>query len=195
MPGLLLIISGPSGVGKTTITHAVEQRLGGVFSVSMTTRPRTRTDREGVDYYFVDADVFNEAIEAGDLLEHARVFDNFYGTPRKPVEKYLADGKLVILEIDVDGAKQIKKNFPDAFAVFVYPPDEATLLRRLRKRKREDEATIQRRFARAQHEIAEARKGAIYDASLVNHDGKLDDAVEEAVRIVEAERARRGTAS
>lgn len=180
--GLLLIISGPSGVGKTTITHHVEHRLDGVFSVSMTTRPQTHDDVEGRDYFFVNREIFEQHIAAGNLLEWAEVFGNCYGTPRKPVEAQLAAGRLVILEIDVEGAIQVKKNMPDSFAMFVLPPSEEELYRRLSNRKREDEATIRRRFAKAKVEITRARESGIYDQFIINDD--LSTAIAQAVRLV-----------
>ena len=185
----MLIISGPSGVGKTTITHEVERRLGGRFSVSMTTRPQTADDTEGEDYYFVDAAEFRRAREAGELLEWAKVFENHYGTPRGPVEEALARGELMILEIDVVGAGEVKRNMPDAETIFVLPPSEATLLERLRTRRREDEATIQRRFSRAKDEISLARSSGTYRHFVVNDE--LERAVEEAVSIVRAAMAAR----
>ena len=187
--GLLLIISGPSGVGKTTIAHRVEKTLGGVFSVSMTTRPKAAKDREGEDYYFVTKQRFEQAVAAGELLEHASVFENHYGTPRGAVEASLATGELVILEIDVQGAIQVKANKADAYAIFILPPSEEELLTRLRGRKRDDEATIQRRFAKAKAEIAKAKESGVYDAFVTNDD--LDHAVSETIAQVQTQRARR----
>ncbi len=187
--GLLLIISGPSGVGKTTITHRVRVRLSAVFSVSMTTRPITAEDTDGVDYHFVDETQFKYNRDAGNLLEWAKVFGNYYGTPRRPVEENLANGRLMILEIDVEGAIQIKKNMPECFSLFIEPPNEDTLLQRLRRRQREDEQTIRGRFARAKHEIDRARECGVYDAFIVNDD--LDVAVDEAVQAVADELERR----
>lgn len=183
--GMLLIISGPSGVGKTTITHRVERELGGVFSVSLTTRPKGPEDVEGVDYYFVDRAAFEKARQAGELLESAEVFGNSYGTPRKLVEEALRAGRLMILEIDVEGAIQVKEKMPDAFALFVLPPSEAVLLERLRKRKREEEAVIQRRFTKAKDEIARAKSCGVYNAFIVNDD--LEKAIAEAVRHIRKE--------
>lgn len=180
--GLLLIISGPSGVGKTTITHHVEARLEGVFSVSMTTREKTRDDVEGRDYYFVSHDEFKNQVEAGNLLEHAEVFGNFYGTPRQPVEDKLAEGRLVLLEIDVEGAIQVKQNKPDSLAIFVLPPSEEELFRRLNNRKRESDAAIRRRFAKAKQEITRAHECGVYDAFIVNDE--LSAAIAHAVRLV-----------
>lgn len=181
--GMLLIISGPSGVGKTTITRGVERGIAGsVFSVSATTRPKTASDVEGVDYHFVDDAEFDHMIENDEFLEWADVFGKRYGTPRRWVEEQLTRGRLVILEIDVKGAQQVKQRMPDAFAIFVLPPSEEELLVRLRGRKRESEELIQKRFAEARSEIAEARAGGFYDAFIVN--AQLDEAMAEAIRLV-----------
>lgn len=185
---MLLIISGPSGVGKTTITRAVERRVpGSVFSVSYTTRPKTPADRDGVDYFFVDDAAFDSMAGRGEFLEHADVFGKKYGTPSAWVDEQLRQGRVVILEIDVQGAEQVRAKRPDAFALFIEPPSEEELLLRLRARQREDEATIQRRFAEAKREIARARSGGVYDAFLVNRE--LDSAIAEAVSLVERARA------
>lgn len=181
-PGLLIVISGPSGVGKTTITQRLVERLGAVFSVSMTTRPKAAADKEGVDYYFVDTPRFWQAIERGELLEWAKVFDRYYGTPRKAVEENLAAGCDVILEIDVAGGKQVKAAMPEMLGVFILPPSEQDLITRLRARGREDEPEIQRRFRDAQREIAEAKTCGAYDHFITNRD--LGEAVEEAYDVV-----------
>lgn len=186
--GMLLIISGPSGVGKTTITRAVEKAVpGSVFSVSATTRPRTPADREGVDYFFLTDTEFDQKADRGEFLEHANVFGKKYGTPSAWVDEQLAQGRLVILEIDVQGAEQVKAKRPTAFALFIEPPSEDALLERLRLRKREDEETIQRRFAEAKREIFRARSGGVYNAFLVNSD--LDKAIDESIRLVQDARA------
>jgi guanylate kinase len=188
-PGLLLVISGPSGVGKTTITRAIEQELGGTFSVSMTTRPKTEDDVEGRDYYFVDRDRFQRYIDAGELLEWAEVFGDYYGTPRGAVQQSLDHGGLVILDIDVQGAMQVKRKKPEALAIFVLPPSETTLLERLRQRRRESEQQIQQRFARAKAEMQQARESGVYDAFITND--RLDRAIPEAVELVRDERGKR----
>lgn len=195
-PGLLLIISGPSGVGKTTITHQVERAFAGddrgaVFSVSATTRPKTAADREGIDYHFVSDAEFDRMIAAGEFLEWAGVFGKRYGTLRKWVADRQAEGRLVILEIDVQGAINVKRAMPEAFSLFVLPPSEAVLLERLRARKREDEAAIQRRFAEAKREIETAKSCGAYDRFIVND--VLEKAVEEAVAIVRAELVQRSS--
>ncbi len=184
--GLLIVISGPSGVGKTTITQQLVRRLGAVFSVSMTTRPAKPGDRDGVDYYFVNEARFKHAIDNGELLEWARVFDRCYGTPRKPVEEHLAAGRDVILEIDVAGGKQVKAAMPQMLGLFILPPSEQDLVTRLRGRGREDEAEIQRRFREAQREIEEAKACGAYDHFIVNQD--LDRSVLEAEQIVKQQR-------
>ena len=182
-PGLLAVFSGPSGVGKTTIVREVRDRLDGVFSISATTRPRTDQEREGEDYFFVTEAVFQEMIDGDELLEYAQVFGaHRYGTPRRPVEDALAAGKLVILEIDVQGALQVRASAPDAYMVFVLPPSEQTLLDRLRARGRDDEESIQRRFEEARKEIAMARGSSAYDAFVVND--SLPRAQDEACRLV-----------
>ncbi len=181
--GLLLIISGPAGVGKTTITREVERRVEGLFSVSMTTRAKTHKDVEGRDYFFVDYDRFQEAVAQDELLEHAEVYPGkCYGTPRWFVEEHLSRGKVVIVEIDVQGAIQVKAKMPDALAMFILPPSEAVLLQRLRDRGREPEADIQVRFAKARKEINLARESGIYDQFIVNDD--LATAIEDAVAVV-----------
>lgn len=183
MSGLLLIISGPSGVGKTTITHEVERELGGVFSISLTTRAKAPGDEDGVDYQFVSEAQFNKVREAGELLEWAEVYPGLcYGTPRKAVDDALKAGRLMILEIDVDGAMQVKEKVPGAFCIFVLPPNEAVLLKRLRARGRDDDPAIQRRFAKAKREIITAWESGVYDEFIVNRD--LEHTVEEAVSLV-----------
>ncbi len=192
--GLLLIISGPSGVGKTTITRGVERSIAGsVFSVSCTTRAKTEADVEGVDYHFIDHDEFQELIDKDAFLEWADVFGKRYGTRRKWVDEQLARGRLVILEIDVEGAKQVKAKMPDAFGIFILPPSEEELLRRLQNRKRESEELIQKRFAEAQHEIREAKACDVYDQFIINED--LEAAIEEAIMHVKTARIAHGNRS
>ncbi len=188
--GMLLIISGPSGVGKTTITRGVERAISdSVFSVSATTRDKTDADVEGVDYRFVSDERFDELVESDALLEWAGVFGRRYGTPRAWVDEQLARGRLVILEIDVEGAKQVKARMPDAFGLFVLPPSEDVLLERLRSRRRESEELIQKRFSEAKREIREAHECGAYDAFVTNDD--LDRAIGEALEHVRTARGRR----
>lgn len=187
---MLLVISGPSGVGKTTITRALEEHIPqAIFSVSATTRPKTDADREGLDYHFINDAQFDAMIAKGDFLEHAGVFGKRYGTPKAWVDQRLAEGRLVILEIDVQGAINIHKAHPSAMSIFILPPDEQTLLDRLRQRKREDESTIQRRFGQARREMEIAHSCGVYNAFLVNRD--LQATVVQAVALVKAEWNRR----
>ncbi len=190
-PGLLVFVSGPSGAGKTTITKAIRQRMDVCFSVSLTTRPLSAEDTDGEDYVFVSEREFKDQVKLGQFLEWAQVHDNFYGTPREPVEDAIADGEVVLLEIDVQGARQIKQNLPDAVGIFVEPPSEEELLARLRARKREDEETIQKRFQRAKSEIEQAHALGIYDLTIVNCD--LERAIEEALAFIKLQLAERRT--
>lgn len=188
--GLLLIISGPSGVGKTTITRGVERSIAdSVFSVSATTRAKTAADVEGVDYHFVTDEEFERMKAAGEFLESAGIYGKKYGTPRAWVHEQLKRGRLVILEIDVQGAVQVKAQVPEAFSIFILPPSEDVLLHRLRDRKRESDDAIQRRFAAAQKEMASARESGVYNVFLVND--KIDESIRRAVDLVNAERTRR----
>ncbi len=188
--GMLLIISGPSGVGKTTITRGVERSIAdSAFSVSATTRAKTDADVDGVDYHFVGDGEFERMKAAGEFLESAGIYGKKYGTPKAWVVEQLKRGRLVILEIDVQGAIQVKKQIPEAFSLFVLPPSEDALLERLHSRKREDEAAIQKRFNAAKQEIAMARSCGVYDQFITN--GTVEQAIGEAVAVVKRERERR----
>ena len=157
--------------------------------MSMTTRDRTADDQEGRDYLFVSQTEFEESRDEGKLLEWAEVYAGcYYGTPSDPVEAALQQGRLIILEIDVDGAIQVKEKMPDAYSIFVLPPSELVLLERLRGRNREDENAIQKRFAKAKREIVKAWESGAYDDFIVNRD--LDKAIAEAVGLVEKARQR-----
>tara|TARA_Y100001970_G_C14023796_1_gene744927 strand:+ start:254 stop:814 length:561 start_codon:yes stop_codon:yes gene_type:complete len=176
--GFLLVLSGPSGVGKTTIAHALKNRLEGVFSVSATTRPPSKHEKDGVDYIFLSNDAFQEMIAKKSFLEHAKVYGkHYYGTLKDPVQKSLAQGLVVLLDIDVQGALQVKKSISDSRLVFILPPNEKVLLNRLRTRARESEETIQRRFLESKIEIDRAKKSNCYDLFVINE--KLDKAIVE----------------
>ncbi|MFK7789207.1 MAG: guanylate kinase [Phycisphaeraceae bacterium] len=186
--GLLIIVSGPSGVGKSTIVNSMVDRLDAVLSLSMTTRPMGPNDIDGEHYVFVTEKEFRDLVKCGEMLEYAQVYDNLYGTPAEPVQEALAAGEIVILEIDVQGANQVKRNMPDAIGILIEPPSDAVLLQRLRDRKREDEDIIQKRFSRARDEIKWARELGIYKHTIVND--QLDVAIDQVVAVVQQEQAR-----
>jgi len=183
----LYVLAAPSGAGKTTLVkRLVERHPEYRFSVSYTTRPRRPTEVEGKDYFFVNADEFGRLREAGELLESALVFDNHYGTSRSQVERHLQDGHDVILEIDWQGARQVRQSMPEAVSVFILPPSRAELERRLRGRKTDTEAVIRRRLRDALDDMTHWRE---FDYVVVND--RLDEAVAELEAIFEG----RGEAS
>lgn len=182
MVGQLIIISGPSGVGKSTICRQLVERLDNAFlSVSTTTRPQKPGEQDGREYNFIGRDEFENRIKAGDFLEYAEVFGNLYGTEKAGVEESLQQGKTVILEIDVQGAQQVKKLHPDAKLIFILPPKHTELQRRIDGRGRDDEKDVEKRLAGAGIEIAAAWQH--YKYMVINDD--LDQAVEEVIEIVQ----------
>ena len=185
--GLLVVISGPSGVGKTTIVHRVRDAFDAVFSVSATTRPQSKSETDGKDYYFITPDHFSEKIENNEFLEHAEVFGcHRYGTLKEPVDDTLAAGKIMLLDIDVQGGIQVRDNMPQSVRIFILPPSEQELLRRLEARGREDEESIQRRFKDATQEIKLAQSSGAYTYFIVNDD--LELAIAEATAIIRKSR-------
>jgi len=145
--GRLFVVAAPSGAGKTSLVRALMERDPSLrFSVSYTTRPRRAAEEHGRDYFFVSRDEFERMVEAGEFIEHARVFDNYYGTARQQVEQSLAAGQNLLLEIDWQGARQIRSAMPEAVTVFILPPSQAELERRLRGRGTDSEEVIQRRL-------------------------------------------------
>jgi len=184
-PGRLIVISGPSGVGKSTVCKQLAQRLDAVISVSATTRPRAPAEVDGKDYYFLSKDEFRRRIQEGQFLEYAEYLGNLYGTPLPPVRERLQSGKLVILEIEVKGAEKVAKLFPDAIMIYLLPPGWDALSGRLHGRARDTQQAIQRRIENAAAEIELARQAGIYRYWVVND--KLDEAVEQIVQIVDKE--------
>jgi guanylate kinase len=184
--GRLIVLAGPSGVGKGAIVARLLAALPDLeLSISATTRrPRPRED-EGRHYYFVDRDHFDEMIEAGGFLEWADIFGERYGTPREPVARALAEGRDVLVEIDVQGARQVKAADPKAYMVFITPPSLEELERRLRSRGSETDRQIRRRLAKAADELAAEPE---FDVTVVNDD--LETAAREVVEIVDALRRR-----
>lgn len=181
--GLLVVLSGPSGCGKDTIISKVLDRLTGeaFLSVSMTTRERRGTEQDGVDYYFVTPEQFRENVENDLMLEYAQYGANFYGTPVGPVKHLLAQGKTVILNIEVQGGKNVRRLIPDAVEIFVAPPSLKELERRLVNRGTETRDAIDRRLLIAQ---AELQCACDYDYIVVND--VLEDAVEDVLSIIRA---------
>lgn len=166
--GKLLVVSGPSGVGKSSVVHALAARIPFHFSVSWTTRERRPGEQEGIDYVFVDRDTFLEAIDAGGFLEWAEYSGYYYGTPRRAVLEHLARGDNVLLDIENDGAKQVKASYPDAVLVFIMPPSLAELERRLQSRGDTSPQDMARRLAIAEEQMSEAAER--FDFLVVNED-------------------------
>lgn len=183
--GTLMVVSGPAGVGKGTIVkRACEKANGNIhLSVSATTRQPRTIDKEGVTYYFKTKEEFVRLIEEGQMLEWAEYVGNYYGTPRKPVEEALSHGLDVILEIEVQGAMSIRKNFPEAVLTFVAPPDWEELEHRLRSRGTETEEQIQSRLETAKREFEQMDQ---YDYIVVND--RIEQASEDLLVILRSEK-------
>ncbi|MDO4500453.1 MAG: guanylate kinase [Erysipelotrichaceae bacterium] len=182
--GLLIIYSGPSGVGKSTILAEVlkNEDLNLAFSVSMTTRSPREGEQNGVDYFFVSKEEFEEAIKNDEFLEHAQYVENYYGTPRAYVEKMRENGKNVILEIDVQGGIQVIEKCPDAVSIFICPPSIEELRKRLTGRGTEKEEVVNKRVDQAQREIMTSK---IYKYHVVNE--VVEDSVNTVVNILKNE--------
>jgi len=186
VPGTLYIFAAPSGAGKTSLVKALVDSTPGIeVSVSHTTRAPRPGEVDGVDYHFVDLPTFERMVAEGAFLEHARVFDNYYGTARASIEQRLATGVDVILEIDWQGARQVRERFPDSVGVFILPPSRAALEERLRGRGTDDEATIARRMRDAEREMSHYEE---FDYLVINDD--FDTALEDLRAIVRARRLR-----
>jgi len=185
--GLLLVVSGPAGVGKGTINDALLARHENIrMSVSATTRAPRPGEIDGVHYFFRDEEEFEQMIARGEFLEYMRVFNmNYYGTPRKFVEDELASSRSVILEIDVEGGMNVKQAFPDAVLIFITPPSMIQLKERLIGRDTETPEQVEQRFQTAFREVERARE---YDYIVVNH--VVDMAVSRVEQIIQAERCR-----
>ncbi len=189
--GLMYVLSSPSGAGKTTITRALlKDNDNLVPSVSATTRPRRAGEVQGQDYMFVETNEFREMIDGGDMLEHAKVFDHYYGTPRGAVEEALAGGKDVIFDIDWQGTQQLfELAAEDLVRVFILPPSKSALEKRLRERSRntkETEEQIRDRMSKAESEMSHYSE---YDYVIINDD--IDKATSQVQLILDAERIKR----
>lgn len=180
---LVLIVSGPSGSGKSTLVQKILELPGTMSSTSCTTRSRRATEACGKCYDFVTEAEFDAMVTRGEFLEYARVFGKYsYGTPKKWLEESRSTGRDLVLEIDVQGAEQVKKKLPDSVAIFIMPPSRAELERRLRSRGQDSDEEIARRLAKAHDEIAASEK--YYDFCLINED--VERAAREAQAIVTA---------
>lgn len=182
--GRLLVISGPSGAGKTSICNALLERVPRTrWSVSVTTRPMRAGEIDGQSYHFVSRQEYDEMVARGEFLEHAEYLGHGYGTPLKPVKDAIDAGDTIILEIDVQGAAQVAQRMPDSVRVFVLPPTMETLKARLEGRKTESEAIQRRRLAEADGEIAFARTSGVYPYVITND--ILEDSVHQVARILQ----------
>ncbi|PYT14939.1 MAG: guanylate kinase [Acidobacteria bacterium] len=183
----VFIISAPSGSGKSTLVSQLMRQVAGLrFSVSYTTRPPRGQERDGQDYYFIKREEFEARAAKGEFLEYAEVFGNYYGTHQSELERAKAQGLDLVLDIDVQGARQLKKKIPAAVSIFILAPSRQILEQRLRARSQDSEAVIQRRLHDAAEEI---RNYSQYDYVLVNRE--VESSVDTLVSIVKATRSRR----
>ena len=177
----VVIISGPSGVGKSTICKKIVERLNNIYlSVSVTTKGKSESEVNGRNYWFISKEEFQERIDNGLLLEYAEVFGNMYGTPKDKVDEALESGKVALLEIDVQGAKQAKQIYKDAVMIFILPPTQKDLAERMNHRGREDTKTAEERLNGASTEVAAAWQ--YYKYMVINDE--LEQAVDEVIQII-----------
>ena len=178
----LIIITGPSGVGKGTVVKELLDRNKDIWlSISATTRNTRIGEKDGENYYFISDERFKDMIDKKDFLEWAQFAGNYYGTPLSTVNEKIEKGFIVLLEIEVEGAKQIKEKFPEALSIFLLPPSKAELEKRIRNRGTEKEEAIDRRLSRANYEIASSNE---FDFVLTNHD--VDETVKGVFKIIES---------
>ena len=185
--GLLIVLVGPSGVGKSTISRRLAEQMNVWYTVSATTREKKPGDDEGKIYDHIDRKEFFRRLDSDQFLEYAQVYGDYYATPKHPALDYLKQGRDVLLEIDVQGAMQVRHHYPDALLIFILPPDEPTLLQRLRDRGRDSVDDIHKRFIAAKREIHMAKGSRAFDFMVFNDD--LQRAVAEIENIIGVERA------
>ena len=181
--GLLIVMVGPSGVGKSTISRRLEREMDISYTVSVTTRPHEEGEEEsGKKYEHIDKREFFRRLDSDQYMEYAHVHGNYYATPKHPAMDYLLQGRDVLLEIDVQGALQVRHHYPEALLIFILPPDEPTLLRRLTDRARDTAEDINKRFRAAKREIHMAKGSRAFDHYVFNDD--IDRAVEEVILVI-----------
>lgn len=181
--GVLFVVTGPSGVGKSTLVRAAQERVPGIeFSVSATTRAPRTGEVDGVDYHFVSREAFDELVSTGAMLEHATVYDRSYGTLREPVVRALHEGRSILLDVDAQGAEQVREAMPEAVHVFILPPSLRTLEGRLRARGTDSEETIQRRMAQVAGQLGACSR---FDYLVMNDDLEAAHATFQAVLLAE----------
>ncbi len=185
--GLLIVLVGPSGVGKSTISRRLAEQLQVWYTVSFTTRQRRPNEEKGKTYHHIDREEFFRRLDNNEFFEYAQVYGDYYATPKHPALDHLAGGQDVLLEIDVQGALQVRHHYPDALMIFLLPPDEPTLLKRLTDRDRDSTDEIHKRFMAAKREIHMAKGSRAFDTMVVND--KLDTAVEEIIKLIKHKRA------
>ncbi len=184
----LAVLSGPSGVGKDELLHRMRELAYPFhFPVTATTRAPRPNERNGVDYHFLDLATYDEWVAHGEFIERAQVYGNYYGVPKREVRGALDGGRDVILRIDVQGAAHVREIAPEAILIFLAPPDAATLEHRLRQRRTEDEASLQRRLAAAKQELLTMPH---FDYVVTNHEGQQDRAAREVMAIIQSEKYR-----
>lgn len=183
----LFIVTGPSGAGKNAVLNRAEEQ-GYRFHrvVTYSTRPMRRGESQGLPYHFVSEPVFHEMIASGDLLEWAKVHQHFYGNSRRDVERALKGDEPVILEIDPQGSRTVRKLFPDAMTIFLMPPSLEVLEQRIRRRRSEDEKSFQLRFGTAKQLLHDTSE---WDVRIVNEEGNIDQAVQELMISIQVERS------
>ena len=186
-PGQLIVLCGPSGVGKSTISRMLASEMHLKYVVSATTRAKRPNDDEGKIYDYIDEPEFFRRLDHDEFLEYAVVFDNFYGTPKHPTLEDISDGQDVLLEVDVQGAFQIRYQYPAALMIFIVPPDVQSLLRRLKERGRDTEADIERRFRGAKREIWMAKGSRAFDDIVINDE--VNRACKEIAQIVKQKKS------
>ena len=185
---LLIVLSGPSGVGKDALLRKMkEQRYPFHYVVTVTSRPRREGERDGVDYRFISQREFHQMIDNGELLEWANVYGNYYGVPRKEISQALSKGRDVIVKVDVQGAATIKRILPQAVSIFLRPPSMEELERRLRQRHSESAKDLALRLQKAEEEM---KSLPLFDHVLTSYQGKLDELIPQIQAIVTAEKRR-----